>query len=957
MSLTATNAQVYKGTAAVTYGSGSGVSGSQLQGSATITYGGAPTSNTALSLPGTSGNYMLLPASHPTNFDPSTSNVFVEAWVYWNGANWTATSGGGIYERENVGNTVQDFGMYTDNTGKLTSYMYTQNGSILRAAYNTSTLNVQQWYHVAFAYNTVNQTSYVWVNGNIGTPSTASNPARYTVTQTYIGFNPINMPSVYAWNGYINDMRVIKGGIVPTTSFTPVTAPFRLGQPPYVTGGSTVLSLYEQYFYPSWLNLPGANGAYMDFSSVPVTRVNTSTTNMFLETWCYFNSLTGVEQYIAGILTISSQSIDDWGLRWDSTANKIQVYHYNSANGLGTTFSSATPNAGQWYHVAMSVVTGNPGYIYLFVNGVLQNSGGTSVGGIPRYTPSSTFWIGSPGNTGWGPSNVRIQDLRIVSGGTVPTATFTPGSAPFGLASPGYISNMGTTVLSLATQYYQTSMTIQNNLSPFVYLAPTGSYPSFNSTGGTAPTFLSDRVRFNPGSVSETSSACQFIDFGAQTFLTTSKGFSSAVKFQFTGTPGSFERIFCINPENSNPTMSFKRNTNTNILLYGYYNPSQSYGADFGSYAQNTTYTVICIYDPTVGTYGTLYIYKNGTLDTTYTVTSAKLADFTSTNMYIGSGRTYSGDGALNADIFYAAFYNRVLSASEIASVSASGPSFGPVPMQMTNRPIQVAVLSVGNTNLTGGGTIVVSQTALQPANGIVWTFRPTGSGVTLVSTTDYALTLTVATTVSPVLCTVTAKNKNGYTAVIQFVASSLPSGTVFGLFASPTLTGTWNGLSYTIYTPQNSGTYPPLTLYGTSAANSTVWDSGGVYSPGTGLPSNGASFNAFLPGTSTYGDYTMVQFSAGVVFASVYIGLNGANYNPIGSIAVWGSNTGTAPWTQLFSGSSGLTSSNYNTGTAAFVKFTFSTTGSFTNYACQISTVLPGFGNNPSTGCLYWST
>ena len=200
MSLTANQPQVYKGTAAVTYGSGSGVSGSQLQGTATITYGGAPTSNTALSLPGTSGNYMLLNSSHPTNFDPSTSNVFIEAWVYWNGANWTATSGGGIYERENVGNTVQDFGMYTDNTGKLTSYMYTQNGSILRAAYNTATLNVQQWYHVAFGYNIANQTSYVWVNGNIGTSSTASNPARYSTVNTYIGFNPFNMPSVFAWN-------------------------------------------------------------------------------------------------------------------------------------------------------------------------------------------------------------------------------------------------------------------------------------------------------------------------------------------------------------------------------------------------------------------------------------------------------------------------------------------------------------------------------------------------------------------------------------------------------------------------------------------------------------------------------------------------------------------------------------------------------------------------------------
>jgi hypothetical protein len=247
MSLTATNAQVYKGTAAVTYK-------------------GAPTSNTALSLSGAAGNYILFPATHPTNFSPATSNVFIEAWVYWNNSVWTSSTGGGIYERENVGNTVQDFGMYTNSSGQLTAYMYTQNGSILRPIFNTA-LNVQQWYHVAFGYNTVNQTAYIWVNGSVGTTSTASNPARYTVTQTYIGFNPINMPSVYAWNGYIQDLRVFQGGVIPTTSFTPASASFGLANPTYVTGGTIVLSLATQYFQT---NMKVTSGGSIQLYSRPV---------------------------------------------------------------------------------------------------------------------------------------------------------------------------------------------------------------------------------------------------------------------------------------------------------------------------------------------------------------------------------------------------------------------------------------------------------------------------------------------------------------------------------------------------------------------------------------------------------------------------------------------------------------------------------------------------------------
>lgn len=252
---------------------------------------------------------------------------------------------------------------------------------------------------------------------------------------------------------------------------------------------------------------------------------------------------------------------------------------------------------------------------------------------------------------------------------------------------------------------------------PDIYLGPTGSYPSYNSTGGTAPTFLSDRVRFNPGSVSETSSSCQFVDFGAQTFPMTTSGFSFVCKFQFTGSPGFFERIFCINLENVNPTMSFKRNTTSNILLYGYYNPTQQYLADFGSYAQNTTYTIIGIYNPNIGTYGTLYFYKNGTLTASFTAT-AKLANFTSTNVFVGSGRTYSADGALNADIFYLSMYKRVLSASEISFLSVNNP-FTPV----LTTPITMSVSVTPLSRIVAYGTSLFSQLSTAATSSAVGAF------------------------------------------------------------------------------------------------------------------------------------------------------------------------------------------------------------------------------------------
>ena len=943
MSLTATNAQVYKGTAAVTYGSGSGVSNRELQGTATITYGGAPTSNTALSLPGTSGNYMLLNSSHPTNFDPSTSNVFIEAWVYWNGANWTATSGGGIYERENVGNTVQDFGMYTDNTGKLTSYMYTQNGSILRAAYNTATLNVQQWYHVAFGYNIANQTSYVWVNGNIGTSSTASNPARYSTVNTYIGFNPINMPSVYAWNGYIQDLRVVKGGNIPTTSFTPVSAPFRLNVPPYVTGGSTVLSLYEQYFYPSWLSLPGPTGNYMNLGTNHPGHFDTASSNLFVECWFYSTGAggggIGQVQHIAAVSGASVTTTEVWGLFFYQ-GNYADFYMYNTTNSAFEARNTTSLQYNTWYHLAGSWDSVNK-KTYVFVNGVVGATVGSLTGTARAFDPTHALQVGTDfftGNTAKG----YIQDLRVVQGGTVPTTTFTPGSAPFGLASPSYVSG-GTTVLSLATQYYQTTTT---GLLPQVFLAPSGTYPSYTTTS--APVFNSSNVAFTGAGYS----AGNFINFG-QTTITMALGYSIMFQFAWTGSVQSaYERVldFGVAGSNNNSIIVYRTGTGTTLNFGNFSGGSAQTVTSTSTFPQNTVSgTVVCVYDPS--STGSLKMYVNGSLQATLTgVTIIPNGSFPSS--LIAASNATGLDPFSNVSIYSMKFYNRVLSATEIARTASPISS-----IQFTSRPILPAVLTNPGNNfaLVSGQTITVAQTALEPANGITWGFSPTGSGLAVTSSTDYALNLVVnSTPILPNTYTVSATNKSGLTTVVQFSGSTQ---LIFGLFASPTATGTWYGFSYTIFTPQNSGVYPLVSLYGTSPLNSTVWDSGGVYSPGSGLPTSGASFNAYLPGTSTYGDYTRVQFSSGIVFSSVYIGLNGTNYNPISNVAVYGSNTGTAPWTQLFYGPSGLLESNYNTGTASFVKFTFTTTGSFTNYACQIPTVLPSHGNNPSTGCLYWST
>jgi len=455
MSLTATNAQVYKGTAAVTYGSGSGVSGSQLQGTATITYGGAPTSNTALSLPGTSGSVFNGGTFFPSKVDPSASNVFVEAWIYFNSASSPNTL---QYIFSVSDSSTEDMGFYVNFTNQANFRVWNTGGTGFQAT-SAVTLSATQWTHFAGSWDQTNNKVYVFVNGVLGATvaSFTGTPRSRSTSSLILGAG--NGGTFFPGNEYIQDFRIVKGGIVPATSFTPSGAPFRLNVPSYITGGSTVLSLYEQYFYPSWLNLPGANGAYMALGTSHPANFDTSSTSFFVECWVYLKNIpstVSTDYYIIQRGT-GVYAAEDIGLRI-LQSGYAEFYSYGAGGTIAIPNTGIALSASTWYHLAGSIVSSTK-TVYIFLNGVLKNS--ASMAGSPRTTTGSNFFIGTPIiQSDWIPANLYVQDIRVVQGGIVPTTSFTPAAAPFGLASPSYVASMGTTVLSLATQYYQTSMRV-----------------------------------------------------------------------------------------------------------------------------------------------------------------------------------------------------------------------------------------------------------------------------------------------------------------------------------------------------------------------------------------------------------------------------------------------------------------------------------------------------------------
>ena len=445
MSLTANSTGKLLGTAPITYGSGSGVSNRELQGSATITYGGAPTSNTALSLPGTSGNVMNLGTFFPSRADPSTSNVFVEMWLYPTDANGTlpfTVSDG----------STEDMGLLFNYGGvPLQFRVWDTAGSGGNNSTNTGTITINQWYHIAGSWDRTNNKVYGFVNGVVGSGvgDTTGKTARSRSTSNLIlgaGNNGTFLP----FNGYIRDFRMIKGGTVPTTSFTPVaSAPFGPGTPTYVASmGTKVLSLYTDYFYPSFLTLPGTSGNFMNLGATHPSNFDTSASNLFCEAWIYLNSFQTVATSIIGRHNTIASPAEDWML-WINGSRQPQFRVTSSGNASQDGSLATVMNSGQWYHMAGSWDNTNK-KIYVFLNGTA--SAATNFSGTARFNSTWAIQLGI--YTGGQYLNGYVQDVRVTRGGIVPTATFTPTAAPFGLTSPSYAST-GATVLSLATQYMQ----------------------------------------------------------------------------------------------------------------------------------------------------------------------------------------------------------------------------------------------------------------------------------------------------------------------------------------------------------------------------------------------------------------------------------------------------------------------------------------------------------------------
>jgi hypothetical protein len=311
------------------------------------------------------------------------------------------------------------------------------------------------WYH--FAATRSGSSVKIFLNGTqVGT--TVTSAQNLTASgPVYVSRRWVTDGALHYVNGYISNLRILKGTALYTSNFTPSTAPLTaiantslltcqsnrfidtssnafaltLAGTPKV---STAIPFAASSSYATYgsMYVPTAVTNYLALPSTSSTKITSGSTDSFIaECWVYFNSATASTAIIdqSGANTVTFQN---WSLNLDS-AKKFQIIWGGTGSPgsqIGYISGTTVAASGTWYHLAY-VKTG--AVWSLFVNGLRETtfsglntaSDGTS---NPLRIGSDTFSAQS--------INGYIADVRVYKGATAgapydaSSATITIPTAP-----------------------------------------------------------------------------------------------------------------------------------------------------------------------------------------------------------------------------------------------------------------------------------------------------------------------------------------------------------------------------------------------------------------------------------------------------------------------------------------------------------------------------------------------
>ena len=387
---------------------------------------------------GTGDSLTVASPNQLTNF--GTGDFTVECWIYFNVVPTNTAAIISNYSNFYLNNRANGTIGFTDAT---TVYALT-----------AGTLTAGNWFHIALVRNA--GSSKIYINGQGGT-AVACNVNFNSTNTVYIGGDGNG-----TINGYIANLRVVKGVAVYTANFTVPTAPLTATQSANTNGNpSAAITGTATSLLTLQTNQPASNSMFLDSSTnaFSITRAgNTSAgtsspyganwSNYFAGTGANYLFLSNIAQnfYDGKPLTVegwfyaqSSADVQFAGNYENSGSGwTIQTYQQKIAvnlSGDGYDIVGTTTYAlNTWHHFALS---GTAGSWKLFLNGLQEGS--TYTGSVTLNTNAGLAigglrWSGA----NYSQLNGYISNLRIDQS-NIYTSNFTPSTAPLPPTNTTYI--------------------------------------------------------------------------------------------------------------------------------------------------------------------------------------------------------------------------------------------------------------------------------------------------------------------------------------------------------------------------------------------------------------------------------------------------------------------------------------------------------------------------------------
>ena len=376
------------------------------------------------------GDFLSVTGSSATNF--SGVDWTVESWFYQ-----TALSGGinAICQSQTgTNNWIPYLSLGLDNSRQI-------NVSINAVSYTSSqTYSLNTWNHLAMVRSA--GLVKVYLNGTATSISVTSDIINSNLS-FWVGKTD-NAPGggtyLYYFNGYLSNLRMVKGTAVYTANFTPPTAPL------IAITNTSLLTCHANRFLDSSTNnfTIAKNGdarvvAFSPFAATAVYSPITHGASVYFDGSGDFltfpdhpalelgNRDFTVECWVYRLSTDSHHGIlSKWSspsypfMLWIKATNVVGISINNSLD-VSTT---ATISTGTWNHIA---VTRNANVFTIWLNGV---SAATATSSITMTDTSQQWSLGRNEDTNTYHFNGYISGFRVVAGIAVYTSAFTPPTAP-----------------------------------------------------------------------------------------------------------------------------------------------------------------------------------------------------------------------------------------------------------------------------------------------------------------------------------------------------------------------------------------------------------------------------------------------------------------------------------------------------------------------------------------------